>query len=226
MTSGRERATIVTQGMTNVTHSYAVPKTVSCSECGDAWVIIDVDERPDLARNLCAPFPQNAIHLPTCPACGTCGFLLDLPLLLYLPNQDPPLLFSPSSDLATEEDWESDWNNAYKLLDHLRESVGEHWRPEWNDQVAVVARELLPAVLAERFGSVFPDAGSAASPSIAHERSDAARVSPEPTIDDQMDAGRLLTRRFDESGLVSDLDTAIKIFEHVANRQLRAHLTG
>lgn len=205
-----------------MTHSYAVPRTVSCSECGktydfDAWVIIDVDERPDLARDLCAPFPQNAIHLPTCPACGTWGFLLELPLLLYLPNQDPPLLFSPSSDPETEEDWKSDWNNADKLLDHLRKSVGENWRPEWNGRIAVVARELLPTVLAEGLSSVFPDAGNTTSPSIAHERSDAARVSPEPSVDDQMDAGSLLTRRFDESGLVSDLDTAIKIFEHIVN---------
>jgi CHAT domain-containing protein len=221
MTSRREGATIVTEGVTHVTHSYAVPKTVSCPGCEqtydfDAWVIIDVDERPDLTRDLCAPFPQNAIHLPTCPACGTWGFLLDLPLLLYLPNQHPPLLFSPSSDPETEEEWESAWNNAYVLFEHLRESVGANWRPEWNDQVAVVARESLPAVLAEGFSSVFRDAGSTASPSIAHGRPEAARVSPESSIGDQIDTGSRLTRRFDESGLVSDLDTAIKIFEQTA----------
>ena len=53
-------------------------------------------------------------------------------------------MFSPADGATADEIW----NQAVELSNRLRASLGNAWRPEWNDQMAVVERQLLPAMLA------------------------------------------------------------------------------
>ncbi len=76
-------------------HSYAETLTLTCNACGhdfDAqfWLIVDAAERPDLLARIRA----GALHELVCPHCGDAGHM-DAPLLLFRPDDEPVLLFSP-----------------------------------------------------------------------------------------------------------------------------------
>jgi tetratricopeptide (TPR) repeat protein len=215
-------------------HSWAKPTKVRCPTCGevyefDAWVIVDMDERPDLVERISNPSFRNPLHRPTCYACGTWGFLLDEPLLLYRPGKAPPLLFSPADGATADEIW----NQAVNLFNRLRASLGNTWRPEWNDQMALVERQLLPAVLAHGLEAVVQqtaDAGPRAASTLDEPGATAEIFQEEPNtvndgsaawVRDQIDLGIELKARFDSSGQVSDLDAALGAFERVLNATTR-----
>jgi tetratricopeptide (TPR) repeat protein len=131
-------------------NSYAQSAQLTCPVCGqpfaaDIWLIVDVDERPDLAARARA----GDLHAVACPRCGPQG-AVDAPLLLYLPHADPatgqpPLIFSPAQQTSAEQDQEM----ANGLLGTLAQRLGAAWQDEWLAQVATVQRQLLPVALSD-----------------------------------------------------------------------------
>ncbi len=74
-------------------HSFSQTASLTCPQCGRAfsaevWLIVDADERPDLAERIRA----GTLHDVTCPHCGHQG-QVDAPLLLLTPP--------PAADAAT-----------------------------------------------------------------------------------------------------------------------------
>ncbi len=86
-------------------HSHSQSVTIACPECGreltaPVWLIVDAADRPDLLEMACA----DRLHELTC----TCGRKthLDAPLLLFLPDRNQPLLFSPAHGASEEQNRE------------------------------------------------------------------------------------------------------------------------
>lgn len=129
-----------------MSNSHAEEAELTCRACGrefaaGVWVIVDADERPDLAARLVA----GTLHDLTCPHCGHTA-TLNAPLLLLRPAAEPALLFCP----ARGDDPARDEEQAAALVGLLREHIGAAWRAEWlAGGVVGVAREALPAVLGD-----------------------------------------------------------------------------
>ena len=131
-------------------NSFAQSETLACPRCGQSlpvatWLIVDVDEQPDLAARARA----GALHDVVCPTCGPLG-RVDAPLLIYFPNRDPsigqpPLIFSPSQQSSAEQDQQV----AGSLLQMLALRLGDAWQDEWLGEIVTVQRALLPAALSE-----------------------------------------------------------------------------
>jgi rRNA maturation protein Nop10 len=127
-------------------HSFSQTASLTCPQCGRAfsaevWLIVDADERPDLAERIRA----GTLHDVTCPHCGHQG-QVDAPLLLLRPGATPPLLFSPAQGTTPEEDRQQ----AAGLVGLLQERMGPAWRDEWLAQgLPGVPRPLLPAALSD-----------------------------------------------------------------------------
>ncbi len=125
-------------------HAYAQTVQAACPHCErpiefDIWLIVDAAERPDLVDRA----RDGTLHAVDCPHCGHAGGV-DAPLLLYLPDRDSPLLFSPAQNTTAEQDREQ----AAGLLNRLREGLGDVWQDDWlADGLTGVPRPLLPAVL-------------------------------------------------------------------------------
>lgn len=126
--------------------SVAESVTLPCQQCGrpvaaEVWIIVDVAERPDLLAQLRA----GTLHDIACPDCGHTA-TINAPLLVYRPEAEPPLLFSPASGSSSEQDEEQ----AMALLGMFREDMGDAWRDEWLARgLTGVARAALPAVLSD-----------------------------------------------------------------------------
>jgi DNA-directed RNA polymerase subunit RPC12/RpoP len=87
-------------------NTYSQNASLACSQCGQAfeaeiWLIVDTAGRPDLLRRA----RDGTLHRITCPHCGHEG-MVDAPLLLYRPGQDPPLFFSPAQGTTAGQDRE------------------------------------------------------------------------------------------------------------------------
>jgi hypothetical protein len=127
-------------------HSFSQTASLTCPQCGRAfsaevWLIVDADERPDLAERIRA----GTLHDVTCPHCGHQG-QVDAPLLLLRPGATPPLLFSPAQETTPEEDRQQ----AAGLVGLLQERMGPAWRDEWLAQgLPGVPRPLLPAAMSD-----------------------------------------------------------------------------
>jgi CpXC protein len=214
--------------------SWAKPTRVCCSVCGetydfDVWVLVDIDERPDLAERIRNPTIMNPLHRPTCPSCGTWGYPLDAPLLLYRPGNEPPLFFSPAEGTTADDNWKQ----AFELVRRLRASLGDGWRNGWNDQIAIVQRESLPTALAHGLEAIAGtghgrrrlvvelDEPSAFAEIIRQEPGAAKEGSPEWECG-LIALGSDFGARFnDGSGQVSDLDKALEAFQLVLNSATR-----
>ena len=120
---------------------------LNCPQCqqpftADVWRIVDTAARPELLAQLRA----GTLHDLPCPHCGHSG-TVDAPLLLYRPDNDPVLLFSPARNTSTEQDREQ----ALELVHALQERLGDQWRDAWvAEGLPGVPRELLPAVLSDK----------------------------------------------------------------------------
>ncbi|MDW8064898.1 MAG: CpXC domain-containing protein [Anaerolineae bacterium] len=136
-----------------MSHSRAEIISRTCPRCGQSfqgeiWVIVDVQERPDLMERI----REGALHAVTCPHCGQTEDI-DAPLLLFFPDVplklgdwETHLLFSPARGTSQAEDEE----HARALLARLREALGPAWRDEWLAQgLLVVPREMLPLLLSD-----------------------------------------------------------------------------
>ena len=118
--------------------------TLNCPQCGVAfepqlWLIIDTD-RPDLLERL----RDGTLYQVACPN-GHAG-VVDAPLLLVRPEEQPPLLFSPAERTSAELDRVM----ARGLIERLAAMMGDDWREEWAAGLTPVPRRLL----VEALGSV------------------------------------------------------------------------
>jgi hypothetical protein len=112
-------------------------KCVFCDESYefDLWVIIDVQERPDLLERMM----KEDLHEARCPRCGH-PQRLNADLLIYRPQQQPVLLFSPCDQGSMEERR----TRLFGLLNMLKKQLGETWQEDWLcDGVIGVARSHL-----------------------------------------------------------------------------------
>ena len=80
--------------------SYVQSAPVTCPTCGraftfDVWLIVDAAERPDLMKRI----RRGTLHTVACPNCGQPAGEADRPLLLYRPNAELAILFSPAGRL-------------------------------------------------------------------------------------------------------------------------------
>ncbi len=129
-----------------MTISLAQPATLTCPACSaaftaDIWLIVAAAERPDLVERIRA----GSAHAVTCPQCGQ-THSMDAPLLIFRPNAEPPILFSPAQQTSREEDEQQ----AAALIAALRERLGAAWNDAWSARgLTVVPRQLLPAALAD-----------------------------------------------------------------------------
>jgi hypothetical protein len=127
-----------------MTHSYAATANMTCPTCDQQvdvklWLIVDIEERPDLIDNLREGTLQNV----NCPQCGQGGGI-DAPLLVVMPTQKPPpmfpsiiatsttdtsggLIFSPASGTSKEMDRQ----HLEELCSMLQEEMGEAWQSQW-----------------------------------------------------------------------------------------------
>jgi rRNA maturation protein Nop10 len=125
--------------------SFSQTATLTCPHCGrsfdaQVWLIVDGTERPDLLARARA----GTLHDIPCPHCGHTG-QVDAPLLLYRPQDEPRLIFSPAQGTTAEQDREQ----AGALLGLLREGLGPAWRDEWVEEIATVPRPFLSAILSD-----------------------------------------------------------------------------
>lgn len=125
-----------------MTHSFADQPALQCPQCGaafapDVWLIIDAAERPDLLARVL----DGTIHRATCPN-GHSG-LVDAPLLLFRPGEQPPLLFCHAAQTSADQDRAM----ADGLLGRLADSLGEAWREEWATGLLPLSRRLLVEAL-------------------------------------------------------------------------------
>jgi predicted RNA-binding Zn-ribbon protein involved in translation (DUF1610 family) len=117
---------------------------LTCPECEqpftvDVWLIVDAAARPDLLERIRA----GTLHDLPCPHCGNSGSV-DAPLLLYRPDAEPVLLFSPAQAATSQQDQEQ----AAGLIGGLRERLGDQWRNAWISKgLTGVPRNLLPTAL-------------------------------------------------------------------------------
>ena len=130
-------------GMTALSHSYRSDPLLVCEACGesyraDIWLVVDVDERPDLAARIC----EGLIHTGGCPQCGETQ-AVDMGLLVFRPNAQPVFLFSPAQETTPEEDQDQ----ARGLLNLLYQTMRDAWQDEWLTDFGPMPREALIDVL-------------------------------------------------------------------------------
>lgn len=127
-------------------NSTAETITLPCQRCAhpvaaEVWIIVDTAERLDLLARL----RDGTLHDIACLGCGHVA-AVNAPVLIYRPDADPPLLFSPAGGGSPEQDEQQ----AVALLGMFRENMGDRWRDEWLAHgLTGVARAALPAVLSD-----------------------------------------------------------------------------
>ncbi|OPX95692.1 MAG: CHAT domain protein [Syntrophorhabdus sp. PtaB.Bin006] len=115
----------------------------SCPGCGfaltlKAWVLVDVDERPDLVGQI----GRGTLHAVTCAQCGK-STQVDVPMLLFRADASPPLLFSPSRQTSQERES----LQLRELLFRLQGQEETRWVNEFTFGIQGVKRDRLAAVL-------------------------------------------------------------------------------
>lgn len=144
--------------------SYAQTQSITCSSCHrtfdfTVWLIVDTAERPDLLARI----RKGTLHDVTCPHCRADLGRIAAPLLVYTPSsaekgrsggqstspraeksRGGELLFSPPRGTPVKQHRE----HVAELLHVLRTRPGVVWRKEWERNLSVVPRELLPIALA------------------------------------------------------------------------------
>jgi hypothetical protein len=112
----------------------------------DVWLIIDVDERPDLLQRIL----ETTLGDTTCGRCNRIVFKAEAPLLLFRPSDEPVVLYSAPPDATSEEARKG----APVLVGVLRERLGADWDERWTiNGVPTVPRELLRKALTEGLAS-------------------------------------------------------------------------
>jgi len=123
--------------------SLAQRPELTCPQCNqtfqaEIWQVVDAAERPDLLEKVL----QGTIHDLPCPQCGNRG-RIDAPLLIFRPQADPPVIFSPAQGTTPEQDQE----HAHGLVGLLKEGLGTDWLEAWGENLPVIPRRVLPQAL-------------------------------------------------------------------------------
>lgn len=126
-------------------NSYTQPVPLTCPSCQkefetEVWLIVDCAEQPTLLEKIEA----GKLHEVACPYCEFVG-QLDMPMLLYRPEQPAPLVFSP----AQQTDEATDRQHIQGAMGALQESLGEAWQAEWGEKLQVIPRSILQVFLRE-----------------------------------------------------------------------------
>jgi hypothetical protein len=126
-----------------MTNSFSQTAPLTCPKCqkefeAEVWLIVDAVEQPALL----AKIETSKLHQMTCPHCQYVGNL-DLPLLVYRPGQEAPLVFSP----AQSTDEASDQQHLQMATGTLREGLGDAWQTEWEQSLKVIPRDVLSTFL-------------------------------------------------------------------------------
>jgi hypothetical protein len=129
--------------MTALTHSYRSDPLLTCGGCGesyraDIWLVVDINERPDLA----AKIVDGTIQTGVCPACGE-RQVVDMGLLVFRPDGNPVFLFSPAQETTPEEDQDQ----ARGLLNLLYQTMKDEWQDAWLNEFGPMPREALVEIL-------------------------------------------------------------------------------
>jgi len=103
-----------------------------------AWLLIDLQERPDLLKRI----GSDTLNTLICPNCNN-KTGLDLPLLLYRADGDPPLLFSPSRQIPRERES----RQLAQLLSQLQKQPETTWVNDFTFGIQGVKRERLSGIL-------------------------------------------------------------------------------
>jgi CHAT domain-containing protein/tetratricopeptide (TPR) repeat protein/DNA-directed RNA polymerase subunit RPC12/RpoP len=125
-------------------NSYFQFINLTCPKCKNVfetniWLIVDTAERPDLLEDI------KTGRQTSCPYCGHQGNL-NVPVLLYRPNAEPRLLFSPAQGISQEKGKQQ----GQELLARLKESLGAEWHEEWLQKGLLgISRKMLLAMLDE-----------------------------------------------------------------------------
>ncbi|MDX2136930.1 MAG: CHAT domain-containing protein [Chloroflexota bacterium] len=128
-------------------NSFSQPSQQTCPKTGkpftfDVWLIVDTVERPDLLQKM----RDETLHVVTSPYTGDELGSIDAPLLIFQPDKQPPLLFSPAKGTTQEQDQQQ----ARGLVQSLRRSLGERWQEGWlQDGLSGIERQMLPVALSD-----------------------------------------------------------------------------
>jgi CHAT domain-containing protein/tetratricopeptide (TPR) repeat protein len=123
-------------------NSYAEEIPVYCATCqlafqGKLWLIVDTTEKSALVERI----KRGKLHRVVCPDCGQMVAEPDKPLLLYQPDANPVLLFSPAEGVSPEEELE----DIRRLVRQLQQDLAGRWQDSWLESgVDVVTRSALP----------------------------------------------------------------------------------
>lgn len=127
--------------------SFSQTTQVTCPQCGhvfpfEVWLIVAADERPDLGAQIRA----GTLHTLTYPQCGQAFGGVDAPLIIFRPNTEPPIFFSPAQQTTSDQDQQQ----AAELIGLLRERLSSGWNDEWLAQgITSVQRTMLPVTIAD-----------------------------------------------------------------------------
>lgn len=108
-------------------NSCRAPAESPCLACRgrisyDAWLLIDIDERPDLVALVAA----GMLNRVRCPHCGT-ELVFDLPVLLFLPGEVSPFLFSPAPSNTEEQNRRDAAFSEALARNHLKALWQDSW---------------------------------------------------------------------------------------------------
>lgn len=128
-----------------MSNSYMQTVPLTCPSCQKefetkVWLIVDCAEQPDLLEKVEA----GNLHEVACPNCPFVG-QLDMPMLLYRPEQPAPLVFSP----AQQTDEATDRQHIQGAIGTLQANLGEAWQAEWGETLQVIPRSILQVFLRE-----------------------------------------------------------------------------
>ena len=127
-------------------YSYAKPTDLHCPSCNQpftvaVWLIVDEPARPNLIQDLV----NRQLNHFSCPHCHQ-PVEADESLLIYRPNKQPPLLFSPATKTAIAEDQAHELQQLVKRLLDALDSRDDDWVMEGLKRVP---RNRLPGMLHE-----------------------------------------------------------------------------
>jgi uncharacterized protein YbaR (Trm112 family) len=127
-------------------YSHTKPTDLRCPSCNQpftvaVWLIVDEPAQPRLIQELI----NGQLNRFSCPHCHQ-PVEADEPLLVYRPNKQPPLLFSPATKTAIAEDQSHDLQQLVKRLLDALDSSDDDWVMEGLKRVP---RNRLPGMLHE-----------------------------------------------------------------------------
>lgn len=122
--------------------------TWGCSRrfTAQVWLIVELSEHQELQ----AKIHDGTLHAFGCPHCWKTT-VVDALLLVFRPDKEPVLPFSPATATTREQDIE----HTRELVEKLRQALGQGWQEGWMAQgLRAVPRHYLAAALKGRL----PDA--------------------------------------------------------------------